>query len=209
MAVSVHLPESSARAGSAVRAALLDAAAQAVCAGNWSAVRMADVAAAAAVSRQTLYNEFGDKDGLVRALALREADRFIAVTEQVLSDSRPGGPAAAVAAAVEATLNQAADNPLLKAVLTDDVGGLLPYLTTRAERILDAARTSIQTYLQAEWPSLAGEEVELAAEAVVRLTVSYLVLPSDARDASASAVAGRVARVVARLLEPAGGSNGQ
>ncbi|MGQ5228634.1 helix-turn-helix domain-containing protein, partial [Streptomyces sp. yara] len=38
----------------------------------WSAVRMVDVAAAAGVSRQTLYNEFGSKDGLARALVRRE-----------------------------------------------------------------------------------------------------------------------------------------
>ncbi|MHB2024221.1 MAG: hypothetical protein ACYCO3_12970 [Mycobacteriales bacterium] len=54
-----------------------------------------------------------------------------------------------------------------------------------------------------------GVDVELAAEVVVRLTVSYLVLPSDAPDASASAVAGRVARVVELLLEPPGGISEQ
>ncbi len=39
---------------------------------------MVDVAAAAGVSRQTLYNEFGSKDGLARALVRREADGYLA-----------------------------------------------------------------------------------------------------------------------------------
>jgi AcrR family transcriptional regulator len=190
-------------AGSATRQALLDAASAVVCAGGrggWARARMADVAAGAGVSRQTLYNEFGSKEALGQALALREAERFIAATEASLAERRPGGPAAAVAAAVEGTLLRAADNPLLKAVLTDDVGGLLPYLTTRAEPILTAARHSIGSYLATGWPDLPGDDVALAAETVVRLTVSYLVLPSDAADASAGAVAARVARLVDRLL---------
>lgn len=185
---------------SPTREALLDAAADAVCAGRWPLTRMADVAAAAGVSRQTLYNFFGGKDALGQALALREADRFIAATEALLAERHPGGPAAAVAAAVEGTLVRAADNPLLKAVLTDDAGGLLPFLTTRAAPILAAARESIGGYLAAGWPQLPAAEVQLAAETVVRLTVSYLVLPSDAADASAGAVAARVAHLVDRLL---------
>ena len=43
----------------------------------WPAVRMVDVAAAAGVSRQTLYNEFGSKEGLARALVRRETDRYL------------------------------------------------------------------------------------------------------------------------------------
>src|SRR5690606_13349312 len=56
----------------AARESLLDAAYAALARRPWSAVRMVDVAAAAGVSRQTLYNEFGSKDGLARALVRRE-----------------------------------------------------------------------------------------------------------------------------------------
>src|SRR5579884_3064220 len=100
------------------RESLLTAAADAVTAGAWRRTRMADVAAAAGVSRQTLYNEFGSKDALAEALARREADAFLTETERVLSEHAGDPPAAAIAAAVEATLDRAADNPLLKAVLT-------------------------------------------------------------------------------------------
>jgi AcrR family transcriptional regulator len=124
---------------SSTRDQLLDAAADAVLSGDpWDRVRMADVARAAGVSRQTLYYEFGSKDALATALALREADRYMTGAEAAMA-GHDGTPAEAVAAATEFTLTEAAGNPLLKAVLTDDSGGLLPFLTTRSEALLAAA----------------------------------------------------------------------
>ena len=58
----------------------------------WTAVRMVDVAAAAGVSRQTLYNEFGSKDGLARALVRRAADGYLAGVDRTLGRRpRPRG----------------------------------------------------------------------------------------------------------------------
>ena len=184
------------------RDALLDAAYDAVVAGAWAQTRMADVARAAGVSRQTLYNEFGSKDGLAQALTLREAERFIAGTEDALASAYLHGPAGAVAAAVAYTLREAAENPLLKASLTDDAAGLLPFLTTRSAPVVRSAREAIRDYLHQHWPDLPHADVDAIAETVVRLTVSYIVLPSDQYDASADAVAGRIAHLVARLLDP-------
>jgi AcrR family transcriptional regulator len=188
------------------RGALLDAAYRVVVGGGWPRARMADVAAAAGVSRQTLYNEFGSKDAVAQALAGREAEAFLTATEALLAGSRPADPAAAVATAVAFTLRRAAADPLLTAVLTDDASGLLPYLTTRAEPVLAAARAGIAGYLTDRWPDIAEPDAELAAEAVVRLTVSYLVLPSDAADASPDAVAHRVAGLVTPLLTASRGA---
>src|SRR5271154_5080105 len=118
------------------RDALLDAAYDVVVAGNWQSARMLDVAGAAGVSRQTLYNEFGSKDSLAQALAMREAQRFIDGTNRFLDEMNPGAPMDAVAGATEWTLREASDNPLLKAVLTDNTSELLPFLTTRGDAIL-------------------------------------------------------------------------
>ncbi|WP_418959038.1 TetR/AcrR family transcriptional regulator [Streptomyces tritici] len=73
----------------AAREALLDAALAALGRLPWSAVRMVDVAAAAGVSRQTLYNEFGSKEGLARALVRREADAYLHGVERLLDDRHP------------------------------------------------------------------------------------------------------------------------
>lgn len=175
---------------------LLDAAADAVLSGAaWSRVRMADVARAAGLSRQTLYYEFGSKDALAEALALREAERYMAGAEAARV-GHEGTPGSAVAASTEWTLREAASNPLLKAVLTDDSGGLLPFLTTRSDALLSAARDRTVGYLSAHWPELPAEHVRLVADAVIRLTLSHLVLPEGRPDQ----VAADLARLVDALL---------
>ena len=99
----------------AARESLLDAAYTSLARRPWSAVRMVDVAAAAGVSRQTLYNEFGSKEGLARALVRREADAYLAgvavrgerafdpgeVAVRLPSHQRPGEPLLAAELVVE------------------------------------------------------------------------------------------------------------
>jgi AcrR family transcriptional regulator len=178
------------------RQALLDAAYDAALAGDWDRVRMADVATAAGVSRQTLYYEFGSKDGLAEALALREAARWMEGADAAIV-GHDGTPSEAVAAGTVWTLDEAARNPLLKAVLTDDVGGLLPYLTTRAESLQAAAREHLSAHLTSHWPAIPPARVQLVADAVTRLTFSHLVLPGGRPDE----VAHDIAVLVTALLE--------
>jgi AcrR family transcriptional regulator len=179
------------------RDALLDAAYDAAVAGDWARTRMADVARAAGVSRQTLYNEFGSKDALAQALALREVERFIEGTERELDDAHPDDPIQAVGAAALYTLQQAAENPLLKAALVDDTSGLLSFLTTRGEPAIAAARASFEHYYSTHWPTLSRTSIELAAETIVRLTISYITLPDDE---PAETVASRLSDLARKLL---------
>lgn len=178
----------------ATRDALLDATYDTIVAGRWPRARMADVAALAGVSRQTLYNEFGNKDALCQALALREARRFL-VGIQSAMEAHDGNPGDAVGAAVSWGLRAAGDNPLVKAVLTDDAAGLLPFVTTRARPVHEAVRDGMAAFL-AEWPRMDLATVREAADVAVRLTISYLILPTEPVDVSAE----RVARVVDTLL---------
>jgi AcrR family transcriptional regulator len=161
------------------RDALLDAAYDAAVSGDWARTRMADVARVAGVSRQTLYNEFGSKDALAQAMAMREIQHFIEGTERALDETHPDDPIQAVGAAALYTLQRAADNPLLKAALTDDTSGLLSFLTSRGEPALLAARTSFENYYSTHWPGLPRDAITLAAETIVRLTISYLTVPAD------------------------------
>ncbi|MEU1045475.1 TetR/AcrR family transcriptional regulator [Streptomyces sp. NPDC005897] len=100
----------------AARESLLDAAYTALARRPWSAVRMVDVAASAGVSRQTLYNEFGSKDGLARALVRREADGYLAGVERALSG--PSDPRERLTATAEWMMSAAHDNALVRAMLT-------------------------------------------------------------------------------------------
>ncbi|MET9519704.1 TetR/AcrR family transcriptional regulator [Streptomyces sp. NPDC002994] len=120
------------------REALLDAAFTALAGRPWPGVRMVDVAAAARVSRQSLYNEFGSKDGLARALVRREADGYLAGVERALAGGTAGaagaagtaGPGAGIqdrlVAVAEWTVAAARANPLVRALLTGCWGEKLP-----------------------------------------------------------------------------------
>ncbi|MFA3874905.1 TetR/AcrR family transcriptional regulator [Streptomyces sp. MMCC 100] len=100
----------------AARESLLDAAYTALACRPWSAVRMVDVAASAGVSRQTLYNEFGSKEGLARALVRREADGYLAGVERALSG--PSDPRDRLTATAEWMMSAAHENALVRAMLT-------------------------------------------------------------------------------------------
>ncbi|NMO35506.1 TetR/AcrR family transcriptional regulator [Streptomyces sp. GMY01] len=109
----------------AARDSLLDAAYMALARLPWPAVRMVDVAAAAGVSRQTLYNEFGSKDGLARALVRREAAGFLAGIDRALAPP-PADPYERLTAAAEWTASAAQGNALVKALLTGCWSDRLP-----------------------------------------------------------------------------------
>ncbi|WP_443058196.1 TetR/AcrR family transcriptional regulator [Streptomyces sp. NBC_00820] len=98
------------------RESLLDAARTALARLPWSAVRMVDVAAAAGVSRQTLYNEFGSKDGLARALVRREADGYLAGVERALAAHTEARDR--LTATAEWMASAARDNALVRAMVT-------------------------------------------------------------------------------------------
>lgn len=114
----------------AARESLLDAAYTALARRPWSTVRMVDVAAVAGVSRQTLYNEFGSKEGLARALVRREADTYLAGVERALathSDARER-----LAATAEWTASTARGNAIVRAMLTGCWSERLPAPTLSA-----------------------------------------------------------------------------
>ena len=60
-----------------LRNTLLDGARDELQRRPWAEITMADIAAAAGVSRQTLYKEFGSRDEFAQVLVMREADRFL------------------------------------------------------------------------------------------------------------------------------------
>ena len=191
----------------AIRDELLDAAATLLTQRGYRSVRMQDVADAVGVSRQTVYNEFGDKWGLAQALVLRQNDRYLDGVDEALNSR--DDLFSAVAAAVEFTLTAAADDPFQKAILTGTGGDdLLPLLTTQAEPVVFAARTRILEHVIRQWPDLEGAALPEIVDTAVRLTISHVVLPTEAPDV----VARRIARVVIRYLggpvsggaEPAG-----
>lgn len=190
-------------APSPTRERILGAAVQVVAESGWSGTTVGGVAAAAGVSRQTVYNELGSKRGLAQALVQRELARFLDVVEGAFS-RHPHDAVAAVRAAVRDVLGRAEDHPLVRSIVDPDAGAdadLLPLLTTRAEPLQATATTLVADQLAAYETPLSRRELLILAEVLVRVVLSHLVRPSG----SASEVAGDLARLMGRLLsaEPA------
>ena len=176
-----------------LRDRIIDVATELIVADGYRRLRMRDIAEAAGVSRQTVYNEFGDKWGLAQAIVLRDTERFLDDVDAALA--RHDDLTAAVTEAVSYALTSAADQPLRKAVLTGD-GELLPLLTTEAEPQLFTARTRLVDHVRRHWPALPPGEVAAVVDAAVRLTMSHMMLPGEAPDV----VAARIAAMVTRYL---------
>ncbi len=184
---------------------VLDAAASITVEHGWGAVTMAKVAGLAGVSRQTVYNEYGAKPALGQAMVLRELDRFLAVVAHELDTGEQLVPS--IRAAAEQTLLMARRNPLLHTVLTSAHGlssgaapadtGLLPFLTTDAEPLITAAK-GVVTERLARFPDLGFEadQVDVAADAIVRLVLSHVMAPDAEPDRTADHLAWIAGRVL-------------
>lgn len=206
----------------AARESLLDAAFAALACRPWARIRMTDVAASAGVSRQTLYNEFGGKDGLALALVRREAEAYLSGVERALTGV-PGaaGPGERLAAAAVWTVRAGTENPLVRAVLTGCWNERLPSparpaqaggppdsprapRSRRARRatavepvptpvdLLGQARDRAVRLLRAEWPPGGPVELSRACDTAARLALSYVLVPAPAVEV-ARAVRGALA----------------
>ncbi|RAY11117.1 TetR/AcrR family transcriptional regulator [Actinomadura craniellae] len=184
-----------------LRDALLDAAAELLSEHGYRGVRVQDVADAVGVSRQTVYNEFGDKWGLAQALVLRDNDRYLDGIDRILAEH--DDLYTAVAAAVTFTLKMSADDPIKKAVLTGSgCDELLPLLTTRAEPVLFTARARLIDHALAHWPRLDGATVAEVADAAVRLVMSHVMLPAEPVERVARMIADMVTRYLGEPVRP-------
>ena len=181
-----------------LRDTLVSAARDLTVANGWESVRMADVAGAAGVSRQTVYNEFGGRAGLAEAVAVREIERFVSGVRGELFAHGADVRGAAYAAVLH-TLREAAGNALVRAILTSARGGadeLLPYLTTRSDTVLALAGEVIAEWAGTHLPGAPAAAVHLAGDAVVRLTISHVMSPAGPPERTAAALA----EVFVRLL---------
>lgn len=148
----------------------------------WASISMSKVADAAGVSRQTLYNEFGARGPLTEALVLYEVDRFIATVEAAVAE-RAADPPEALTAALDVFLTAVAEDPLVHAVVTEDGRDeLLPLVTSQAAPLLGYASERLAAILRSHWPHVPDGEARFMADTLVRLALSYVVLPvSDPR----------------------------
>ena len=172
-----------------LRNTLLDAARDLLLQRPWSAITMADVARAAGVSRQTLYNEFGSREEFAQAFVLRDGDRFLNAVEEAVAER--DDPADALAAAFDVFLTAAQDDPLVRAVIAGDgTDDLLRLVTTQGTPLVERTSERLAAVVIERWPQVKDEDAALIGECLVRLAISFAVLPASPAGMTGGAIAG-------------------
>jgi len=171
-----------------LRQTVFDAARDQLGSRPWSEITMADIATGAGVSRQTLYNEFGNRNEFGFAFVIHEAERFMDEVEEAVLAHRDD-PRAAVLAALEHFLRTAGDDPLISILLSDDgTGGMLPFVTTQGLPVVQWATARLAAVIEQGWPQAAEPDVKVLAESLVRISISYVTTPGESAEEAAKAV---------------------
>jgi AcrR family transcriptional regulator len=176
-----------------LRERLLDAAKALIEKSGWASVTMGKLAAAVGVSRQTAHTELGTKHQLAESLVQRELLAFLAFVQARLAAETD--LIAGIRSAAQGVLEQAQENLLLRTVLgsipneTDDE--LLKLLTIDSGFIVDTAVEAVRANVVEYYSPLPfrTEELDMAAEAIVRLVLSHVVRPSKVPAEAAADIA--------------------
>ena len=164
---------------------------------GWTATTMSDVATAAGVSRQTVYNEFGSRQALVEAYVRREVSALIAGVEDEVR-SRADDARSAVRAAFRLFLDLASDEPLVRVIVAGAGAGELVELLTALGRSIAVER--IGQLVVEVWPQVSTADAELIAETLARLAISHALLPTTDHESTAAAVTRLVGPFVDEVL---------
>lgn len=163
-----------------MRERVVEAAVATTTESGWSAVTMGAIAERVGVSRQTVYNEVGTKEGLAEAMILRELARFLEVVS-VAFDQHPDDLVGAIRAATYGVLELARDNKLLHAVVSATHGAdteLLPLLTTHSHSLLAVAKQVVAERVAPYDVGLDVRHLDAAIDMVVRVVLSHVMQPS-------------------------------
>ncbi|MEB3071342.1 TetR family transcriptional regulator AlkX [[Mycobacterium] vasticus] len=178
-----------------LRDSVLDAMRELLTTRDWSSITLAAVAEAAGVSRQTIYNEFGSRQGLAQGYAVRLADRLVNAVDDAINGN-VGDIHAAFLEGFRAFFTESAADPLVISLLTGAAkADLLQIITTDSGPIITRCSQQLTSSFMHSWVRASDEDAGILARAVVRLAMSYVSMPPEADH--------DVAADLARLFTPA------
>jgi AcrR family transcriptional regulator len=144
---------------------------------------MEDVARRARVARVTIYRRFPNKHALVEAVILRE---FRAYFDQFLIDIRDAPTAAdRVVLGFASSLHAIRHNPVFVGLMLADPGILASSMVSDDGQMVSVVRQFVAVQLRQEQSAghvAADADVDLIAELMVRISASFLAVPSDVVD---------------------------
>jgi AcrR family transcriptional regulator len=177
-----------------LRDSILDGMREMLVSRDWSAITLSDVAKAAGISRQTIYNEFGSRQGLAQGYALRLADRLVDQIEDAIG-ANTGDIYAAFLQGFRDFFAESAADPLVISLLTGTTKpDLLQLITTDSAPIITRCSERLTETFMHSWVRTSEEDAGVLARAIVRLAMSYVSMPPEANH--------DVARDLARLMTP-------
>jgi AcrR family transcriptional regulator len=177
-----------------LRESILDGMRTLLMSKDWSSITLSDVAKAAGISRQTIYNEFGSRQGLAEGYALRLADRLVDAVDYAIT-SNVGDVHTAFLEGFRAFFAESASDPLVISLLTGVAKpDLLALITTDSAPIITRCSERLTSTFTHSWVRASEEDAGVLARAIVRLAMSYVSMPPEADH--------DVALDLARLMTP-------
>ena len=177
-----------------LRDSILDGMRELLLTRDWSSITLSAVAQAAGISRQTIYNEFGSRQGLAQGYALRLADRLVGAVDDAIQGN-VGDIYAAFSEGFRAFFIESAADPLVISLLTGaSKPDLLQLITTDSAPIITRSSQRLTSTFMHSWVRASEEDAGVLARAIVRLCMSYVSMPPEADH--------DVARDLARLMSP-------
>ena len=177
-----------------LRDSILDGMRDLLLSRDWSAITLADVARAAGISRQTIYNEFGSRQGLAQGYALRLADRLVDVIDDEIRRNE-GNIYSAFVQGFRAFFAESAADPLVISLLNGEAKpDLLQLITVDSAPIITHCSQRLTSSFETSWVKASDEDAGVLARAIVRLAMSYVSMPPEADH--------DVADDLARLMTP-------
>ncbi|CAM3641040.1 TetR family transcriptional regulator [Smaragdicoccus niigatensis] len=142
---------------------------------GWAATSVAAVAAAAGVSRQTIYKEFGSRRSLADAYIVNRLDDLMDAVDKIMADAPDS----------ETGLRDAfnlffdmIDEPLIQIVLTGDMGELVELVRETNAR----ATSRLSNVLKALCPTMTDYDAVMFGDSMARIAISHAVVPAVERN---------------------------
>ena len=186
------------------RARVLDAAYEQFCRMGVQRSTMEDVARRAGVSRITVYRRFSTKDALFEQVVRREFRRYF---DRFLTDiARAETVADRVVLGFVSSLRAIRGNPLIGGLIATEPDLVVPSMISDGGRTLATVRQFVAGQLRREQRAgnvSADLDVDFVAEMMVRVSASFLAIPSllfDLDDEDQLAALAR--RFLVPMLEP-------
>lgn len=142
---------------------------------GWAATSVAAVAAAAGVSRQTIYKEFGSRRSLADAYIVRRLDELMDAVDKIMADH--ADTETGLRAAFSMFFDMV-DEPLIQIVLTGDMGELVDLVRETNNR----ATARLANVLRGLCPKMSEADAEMFGDSMARIAISHAVVPSTKRE---------------------------